>query len=82
MARKIKKKYTLSRESIDMISSEVHAFLNGYSVENPIIIQVRLVLEELLLVLMNGIFENLETHSCFDLHLSFAHHRVYPVCCR
>ena len=55
MARKTKKKYILSRESIDMISSDVHAFLGGYSVENPIIIQVRLALEELLLVLMNGI---------------------------
>ena len=55
MARKTKKKYILSRESIDMISSDVHAFLGGYSVENPIIIQVRLALEELLLVLMNAI---------------------------
>ena len=26
MARKTKKKYTLSRESIDMISSDVHVF--------------------------------------------------------
>ena len=58
MRKKTEKTYTLSREAIDRISNDAFAFLSEHRVENQIIIQLRLALEELLLILLNGISEN------------------------
>ena len=60
MRKKTEKTYNLNRKSIDRISSDVLTFLSECKVESQIIIQVRLALEELLLVLLNGISENEE----------------------
>lgn len=57
--KKIEKAYMLNAESIDIISMEIHKFLEAYKNENAIMIRVCFTVEELLNIMLNGLGENI-----------------------